>query len=113
VDIRVDDEMIQFLDPIADKTITIRTKHTHRQYKVSFESLELDLAFYIDTFNGQKAIIIRNGMYAYNAYDYNTLQQLNKHNNFDEFGVSSGDDEKLPALKATPILVYDYTGLHK
>lgn len=114
VKLRIDVEILAFLDAITDKRITIYNKQTKKKLTMSFESLEQSLEFYIDTFNGVKAIKIRDDMWGYNVYDYNSLRLLNKENNFHEFNtVYTNNEETLPKIEIKPILVYDYTGLYR
>ena len=114
VNLRIDVEMLAFLDAMTDKRITLYNRQSKNKLTISFESLEQSVEFYIDTFNGVKAIKIRDEMWGYNVYDYNSLRLLNKENNFHDFNTSyTNNEEILPKIEIKPILVYDYTGLYR
>lgn len=110
VSLKIDDEILVFLDPVSKKNILMSNKITGNKIKISFSSLEPNIEFYIDTFNGVKSIIIKDNYWGYNAYDYNTFRLLNKKSNF--MPSQTSGQELLSTLKSIPKLIYDDSGLH-
>lgn len=111
VQTRVDQSFDGFQDFNHDKKMEIKNLKNNKEYKISFQSLENDIYFFIDTNKNELKIVdIYLGKMTLNISSLNRLDSIDCFSNFGNCGGIDNDSFK--AL-GTPVVIFDYKGFHK